>query len=86
MPIIKSAKKKLRQDRNHTMRNAWYKSAYEKALRALNKKGGNSKKLLQEAYSKIDKAAKRGVIDKKKAGRLKAKASKLVKIASKAVT
>lgn len=71
MPIIKSAIKKLRQDKKRTLLNKKYEKAYKGAL----KKAKN----LKEIYSKIDKAAKKRVISKKRAARLKSLASKLVK-------
>ncbi len=74
MPIIKSAIKKMKQDKVRTARNKKYEETYKSTVRQL-KKGTKS---LDDAYSSIDKAAKKKVIHKKKAGRLKALASKLV--------
>lgn len=76
MPIIKSAIKKQRQDVDRTKRNKKYDHEFKKALRDV-KKG--TAKSLQEVYSKIDKAAKKNVIHKKKASRLKALASRMSK-------
>ncbi|MFQ5452315.1 MAG: 30S ribosomal protein S20 [Candidatus Paceibacterota bacterium] len=82
MPIIKSAQKKLRQDKRRVLRNLMYKSAYKKAIRDLEKKSKEAKisiKDLSAAYSAIDKAAKQGVIHTNRAARLKARISKLPK-------
>lgn len=76
MPIIKSAIKKDRQDAERTKRNKRYDHEYKKALRNV-KKG--TVKSLTEVYSKIDKAAKKNVIHKKKANRLKSLASRMTK-------
>lgn len=73
MPIIKSAKKKLRKDINKTKRNNTYKEAYKKSIHKAKKE--KDKKLLQEVFSRIDKAAKKGVIHKNKANRLKSRIS-----------
>lgn len=74
MPKTKSAKKKLRQDKKRTQRNLAYKKAYKIAIKKAKKT--QKEELIKEAYSKIDKAAKKGVIHKNKAARLK---SRLVK-------
>jgi len=77
MPIIKSAKKKLRQDKKRTARNETYKKNYKEAVKAvLEKKGKDVKKTLKKAYSKIDKAAKKGIIHKNKAARLKSRVAR----------
>lgn len=71
MPIIKSAKKKLRQDKKRQARNLIVKKKYKEALKVAQKKP--TKKNLKQAFSIIDKAAKKGIIHKNKAARLKAK-------------
>ena len=69
MPVIKSAKKQLRQDKNRTIRNDRIRKSYKAAVKeALEKK---NKKSVANAYSVIDKAAKRRVIHANKAARLK---------------
>lgn len=80
MPIIKSAIKKDRQDAERAKRNKRYDHEFKKALRDV-KKG--TAKSLQDVYSKIDKAAKKNVIHKKKASRLKSLASRMSKKLSK---
>lgn len=75
MPIIKSAKKKLRKDKKRTKLNLIYKEDYKKTIKKLKK--NKKTEFLEEAYSKIDKAAKKGIIHKNKAARLKSKVAKL---------
>lgn len=75
MPIIKSAIKKLRQDKKRSKRNAISESLYKKALGDL-KKG--KLKDLKKVYSQVDKAAKKGIIHKKKASRIKSLTSRLI--------
>lgn len=69
MPIIKSAGKKLRQDKKRTQRNLKLKSTYKEALKKAKKT--HSAASIKKAYSLIDKAAKSKVIHKNKANRLK---------------
>jgi len=84
MPITKSAKKALRgslvkkamNDRNKKNIKESVKKI-EKLVKEKNKK--EAKKLLPEAYSIIDKAAKRGIIKKNTASRKKARLSKITK-------
>jgi small subunit ribosomal protein S20 len=79
MPIIKSAIKKLKQDRKRKLRNLTYRSAYKKAIKVAKETSGTAKKgieTIKKAVSAIDKAAKKGIIHKKKASRLKSQVSK----------
>ncbi|MBI1919400.1 30S ribosomal protein S20 [Candidatus Microgenomates bacterium] len=84
MPILKSAIKKLRQDRKRTKINRIKKDA----LKELIKKAKKSKILeaVKKAQSAIDKAAKTHLIHRNKAARLKSRLSKLVKPTPKAAT
>ncbi len=77
MPLIKSAIKKLKQDKTKTKRNAAYKKNYKESTKNLSK--SPTKKNLASAFKALDKAAKRGVIHKKKAARLKSHSAKLIK-------
>jgi small subunit ribosomal protein S20 len=79
MPNIKSAEKKDRQDKNRKARNESYKGKIETVMKSV-KKGVKGKKgdLLNKAYSVIDKAAKKNVIHKNKAARMKSRVSRLV--------
>jgi small subunit ribosomal protein S20 len=69
MPIIKSAKKRVKTARKATVRNAKTKRTLKTALKAFGKK--SDAKSHAAAQSNIDKAAKKGVMHKNKAARLK---------------
>ena len=75
MPVIKSAKKKLRKDRKRTAHNLGMKNA----LKAFIKTAKLSKKEADiiKAVQAIDKAAKNRIIHNNKANRLKSLLSKL---------
>jgi len=80
MPVIKSAIKKLRQDKKRTAVNKKIIQQLNSAIKGVKK----SKKVsISEAYSKIDKASKKGLIHSNKAARLKSQMSKLIKPAAK---
>lgn len=77
MPIIKSAKKRVKQTQKATIRNAKTKRYLRESLKAFTKKPSATTK--SEAESNLDKAAKKGLIHKNKVARKKrqlAKASK----------
>lgn len=80
MPILKSAIKKLRQDKKKTVVNDRYRSWLKKALKEAAEK--LTKKTISEAYTAIDRAAKRKIIHPNKASRLK---SNLIKAAKRKV-
>ncbi len=91
MPIIKSAKKRVKTSTKAAVRNSKTKRSLKEAVKAFHKAitGGakDAKKLESKAASAIDKAAKKGVMHKNKAARKKsqlARASK-VTVASKPV-
>lgn len=73
MPNIKSAKKKLRQDAKRTKQNMTYKKTVSKTVKKMGKMKSSD---LKKAFSTIDKAAKKGVIHKNKAARLKSRISR----------
>lgn len=77
MPVIKSAKKKLRQDKRRTAVNKRYRDELRSALKKARER--KTKKAIQEAYRALDRAAKKHVIHKNKAARLKSRLVKLVK-------
>lgn len=80
MPIIKSAKKKVRQDKKKRQRRKKQALAYRNLVGRISKgKSPKTKDLLSKAFSQIDKAAKKKIIHKKKASRLKSKLSKLLR-------
>lgn len=72
MPIIKSAKKRVKTAKKAAIRNSKTKRALKASLKTFAAKP--SQKSLTEAQSNIDKAAKKGVIHKNKAARLKKRA------------
>jgi len=77
MPIIQSAKKRVKVAQKATVRNAKTKRTMREALKAFTKalNGGNAKQIAdaeRAAMSAIDVAAKKAVIHKNKAARKKA--------------
>lgn len=86
MPIIKSAKKRVRVANKATIRNRKTKRSLKSAIKAfqssLTGDKKDAEKLLAIAHSEIDKAVKKGVIHKNKASRKKARLTSLSKEAS----
>lgn len=84
MPITTSAKKALRGSLVKKAMNDRNKKNVKEAVKKIEKlvkekKNTEAKKLLPEAYSVIDKAAKRGVLKKNTASRKKSRLSKITK-------
>lgn len=81
MPIIKSAKKRLKIAKRNRALNLEYLEKIRKKTKEAKKEKNTTKrkKLIAEAYSIIDKAAKKRVIHKNKAKRLKSRLIKAVK-------
>jgi small subunit ribosomal protein S20 len=77
MPILKSAVKKLKQDKHRARANAVYRAAYKKALKAARAK--KSAALVTKAFQALDRAAKKQVIHKNKASRLKSRLAQILK-------
>ena len=76
MPIIKSAKKRVRVAKKAAVRNSKTKRSLKSALKSFHRTvtGGDKKKATSahsQAQSALDKAAKKGVIHKNKAARQK---------------
>jgi|SRR5665647_1477032 len=69
MPIIKSAKKRVKTAEKAAIRNSKTKRALKGALKIFAKKA--SPKSHSAAQSNIDKALKKGIVHKNKAARLK---------------
>ncbi|MDP3724498.1 MAG: 30S ribosomal protein S20 [bacterium] len=69
MPILRSAIKKLRQDRKRTQHNRAVKTTLKHALDRVVSKP--TAKDLSSAFSLLDRAAKRHLIHPNKAARLK---------------
>jgi len=85
MPITSSAIKKSRQDTVARERNRIIRDEYKKAAKTVRKyaEDGDMKKAqeaLKEAYSKIDKAAKKNILHKNNASRRKSRLSALLKV------
>lgn len=79
MPIIKSAKKKMRKDKKRTVKNTAYVAAYKKAIKKVKRGKGDLSNLISQVYSLIDRAVKKKIIHKNKAGRLKSRISQFAK-------
>lgn len=79
MPIIKSAKKRVRTARKAAIRNSKTKRSLREALKAFS--GTPSSKSHSSVQSNLDKAVKKGIIHKNKAARLKKQAAAKAKAA-----
>lgn len=77
MPILKSAIKKLKQDKKRALVNRAYREKYRLAVKNVRSKP--TPKTLQTVYQALDRAAKVRVIHKNKASRLKSRLSLLLK-------
>ena len=86
MPIIKSAKKRVRVASKAAVRNSKTKRGLKGALKAFHAavSGGKkeTKELQSKAQSALDKAAKKGVMHKNKAARKKSQVAKAAKAAA----
>ena len=74
MPIIQSAKKRVRVAKRATIRNSKTKRSLKSALKtfeAAAKDGKKPAEALSKAQSELDKAVKKGVIHKNRAARKK---------------
>lgn len=83
MPIIKSAKKRVRVANKATARNRKTKRSVKNAIKSLQASLASDKKkaneLISKAQSEIDTAVKKGVMHKNKASRKKAQLAKTAK-------
>jgi small subunit ribosomal protein S20 len=86
MPIIKSAKKRVRTSEKAAIRNSKTKRSLKAALKAFHSAvtGGQkeAKELHSKAQSTVDKAAKKGVMHKNKAARKKSQLARAAKVAA----
>ena len=83
MPIIKSAKKALRQSEKRRIENFKKKKNLKKLLKKVRdliseKKIEEAKKLLPQTYKALDKIAKIGLIKKNTVRRKKSRITKLI--------
>jgi small subunit ribosomal protein S20 len=86
MPIIKSAKKRVRTSAKAAVRNSKTKRSLKGALKAFHKAitGGakEARTVESQAHSALDKAAKKGVMHKNKVARKKAQLARAGKAAT----
>lgn len=75
MPVTKSARKKLRKDKGRTAENKKIKNLFKSAVKKAQK--NKTEKVVRDAIKLVDKAAKKNIIHKNKASRLKSSLSKL---------
>ena len=76
MPVIKSAKKKLRQDKKRAKRNEKVLKSLKELIKKAHKKP--SADSIKKAVSLADKAAKKHLLHKNKAARIKSSLSKVL--------
>jgi small subunit ribosomal protein S20 len=79
MPIIKSAKKRVKTATKATIRNSKTKRTLKDTVKLFGRKSTQAN--LSKAQSALDKAAKKGVIHKNKAARQKSKLAAKAKTA-----
>jgi len=83
MPITKSAKKSLRQNKRRAIRNVKRKRKIKDLMKEVKKlisqnKAKEAEKLLPEIYKSLDKAAKTKVIKKNTASRKKSRITRAI--------
>ncbi len=79
MPLTQSAKKALRQNKKHSVRNKEWKTKLRSAIKkALAEKSAAS---VSAAYQVTDKSVKNHIIPKNKAARIKSRLAALLKTA-----
>lgn len=76
MPIIKSAKKKLRQDKKRTGHNLKVKISVKDTILAFKRKP--TPVSLEKLFNKLDTAVKKKIFHPNKSARLKSRLSKLL--------
>ncbi|MBI5449229.1 30S ribosomal protein S20 [Candidatus Gottesmanbacteria bacterium] len=76
MPITKQAEKKLRRDKKTSTKNASVRLKLRKLIKITRK--SPTPKTLSAVFAALDKAAKRNIIHKNKAGRLKSRLARLL--------
>lgn len=76
MPVIKSAKKKLRQDKKRTIQNKKFRESVQLAIKKAKK--APAEKTIREAISFADKAGKKNIFHRNKVARVKAALAKLL--------
>ncbi len=76
MPVIENAKRALRGSERKRQMNDLTRTKFEVAVRVAKKE--KSKKTVSAAFSQVDKAAKKNVIHKNRAARIKSRLAKLI--------
>lgn len=76
MPVIKSAKKKLRQDKKATLERAKFEETMKDAVKKA--VASTTVKTVTEAVSFLDKAAKKHIMHANKAARIKSRLAHLL--------
>lgn len=76
MPVIKSAKKKLKVDRKREISNKKIKASINFAIKKAQRKP--TPENIQKAFKAIDRGTKKDVFHKNKAARIKSGLSKLI--------
>ena len=85
MPIIKSAKKRVRVSAKAAVRNSKTKRSLKEAVKSFTKALAGGKKVTEahrKVQSELDKAAKKGVMHKNKAARKKRQLARVGKAAA----
>lgn len=87
MPIIKSAKKRVKVANKAAVRNSKTKRSLKSAIKSFGKALGTSDKkkalkALDKVQSELDKAGKKGVLHKNKVARKKSQAARAAKAAA----
>jgi len=87
MPNTESVKKSLRQSQRHRARNLSQKKTLKEVIRnfkkAVESKPAEATKMLSDVYKKLDKAAKKNIIKKNTANRLKSRLTQRITRSSK---
>lgn len=76
MPVTKSAKKALRRDWRREKINLKIKNRVRAAIKSVRK--SPTKKILSQAFSLLDRAAKKKIFHRNKTARLKSRLAKLL--------
>ena len=76
MPILKHAKKKLKQDKKRTLDNKKFKVTFKKLVKKA--KEERTSEAVSKAFSSVDKAAKKNVLPKNRAARIKSALARAV--------
>lgn len=83
MPVIRSARKKLKVDRKRESANKKMQAFIDLVIKKAQKKPALES--IRKAFSAVDKGVKKDILHKNKAARLKSRLSRLIKGKTKAV-